>query len=348
LIEKHEQLQSILNAAADAIITIDRQGIITMANPATETMFGYALDELIGQNIRMLMPEPHASEHDNYLKRYLTTGQAHVIGAGRELAALKKDGTVFPMDLTVSQLKPLKLFTGIIRDLTHRKELEREVVEIAALEQQRIGQDLHDDCGQELTALGLLADSLVESLRQNSQEDAALAVKIEQGIRDVLRRIRGISRGLAHRELHAEDLPDALNELTTRLGETSGIRCSFKCSSRLLVTDSVQATHLYHIAQEACTNALRHSRAKKIQIKLGSREESTTLEIRDDGIGISVQAKEGLGMRILRNRAAVIGARLSVKRAKPRGTVVTCVLPLENSRAEKKGRRAAKPHSDRR
>lgn len=347
--EKHEQLSSILNAAVDAIVTIDHQGTIVSANPATEAMFGYTQKELLGRNVKLLMPAPIAKEHDSYLKRYRTTGKARVIGSDREFMAQRKDGTLFPIDLTVSELKPLRLFTGIVRDISHRKQLEREVVEIAILEQQRIGQDLHDDCGQELTALGLLADTLVESLQQNSPDDAAVAVKMEQGLRRVLRRIRSISRGLAQMQIQAADLPGALTELALRLSETSGVRCTFDGADVGAVADSVQATHLYHIAQEACANALKHSQAKSIRIKLRSKGANTTLEVRDDGVGIARQPKEGLGLRILRNRAAVIGAALSVHRGRPRGTVVICSLPWEAPHEQKEATSAgAKMHPDRR
>jgi PAS domain S-box-containing protein len=347
--EKHEQLSSILNAAVDAIVTIDQHGVVVSVNPATQQMFGYVQEEMIGENVSMLMPAPFAEEHDSYLRRFLSTGKARVIGSVREFHARRKDGTVFPIDLTVSELKPLKLFTGIIRDISQRKELEREIVEIAVLEQQRIGQDLHDDCGQELTALGLLADTLVESLRQNSPEDASVAVKMEQGLRRVLRRIRSISRGLAQMEIQASDHPGALMELASRLSETSGVRCTFEGDETVRVTESAQATQLYHIAQEACTNALKHSQATAIQIKLRAQADGAALEIRDNGIGIARQVKEGLGMRILRNRAAVIGARLSVQRGKPRGTVVTCILPPEQTREEKaRSGGGAKPHPHRR
>ena len=155
--EQQEQLRAILNTATDAIVTIDEKGIMQMANPATERLFGFTAAEMIGQNVSMLMPSPYREEHDGYLARYLKTGEARIIGKGREVEGRHKDGTIFPVDLAVSRVNHRGLFTGIVRDIRQRKALEREIVEIALLEQQRIGQDLHDDCGQELTALGLLA-----------------------------------------------------------------------------------------------------------------------------------------------------------------------------------------------
>lgn len=333
--ESEARLRAILNAPDDAIITIDHDGIIEAVNPAAEHMFGYAAGEMVGQNVKMLMPMPDRDRHDGYLKHYLQTGQAHIIGIGREVEARRKDGTTFFVDLAVSEVKEMKLFTGIIRDITRRKQLEHEVVEIAALEQLRIGEDLHDECGQELTALGLLAGSLAESLKERVPADSEIARKIGRGLSAVLRQVRNIAHGLALAEVTGPDLPDALAELASRLGETSGVRCVFDAGAAAPILDNVQATHLYHIAQEACTNALKHAEAENIAIRLLSRDNTIILEISDDGIGMSEGAKNGLGLRIMQNRASVIGAQLSIDRAKPKGTVVTCVLSNEKPHGKK-------------
>src|SRR5581483_1550081 len=205
----------------------------------------------------------------------------------------------------------------------------REIVEIATLEQQRIGQDLHDDCGQELTALGLLADGLVESLKESASEDGEVATKIDQGLKRVLRRIRNIARGQVLAEVEAECLPAALAELTSRLSETSGIRFVFENEQNVHISDSIRATHLFHIAQEACTNALKHARATSVEVRLQYGENALILRIQDDGIGIPEDAREGLGRRIMRHRASAMGARLSIEPAKPQGTVIICTLSQE-------------------
>jgi len=122
--ESQERLKAIVDTAVDAIITIDQRGIIDSVNPATERMFGYSKGELIGQNVKVLMPSPYHDEHDDYIRRYLETGEAKIIGIGREAEARRKDGAVFPVDLAVSELHEEtggRLFTGIIRDITERK-----------------------------------------------------------------------------------------------------------------------------------------------------------------------------------------------------------------------------------
>jgi two-component system sensor kinase FixL len=118
--------RAIVATAADAIVVIDRIGVIRSVNKATERLFGYAADELIGRNVKILMPEPYASEHDAYLANYLRTGQQKIIGIGREVVGRRKDGSVFPMDLSVGEAREAgePIFVGIIRDITDRKAAE--------------------------------------------------------------------------------------------------------------------------------------------------------------------------------------------------------------------------------
>ncbi len=130
--EKTALTQAIVDTAVDAIITIDTTGIIQSVNFATEELFGYAADEMVGQNIKMLMPSPHREHHDEYLTRYLQTGERRIIGIGRETVGVHKDGTAFPIYIAVSEvaLNDRRLFTGIIQDITERKKIEAEREEL--------------------------------------------------------------------------------------------------------------------------------------------------------------------------------------------------------------------------
>ncbi len=331
--EGEDRLRAIFDNVFSAIITIDDRGVIQSVNKAAEQLFGYAADELLGQNVKMLMPSPHREEHDGYLRRFHETGVKRIIGTNRELQAVRKDGTLIDVALSVSQVNHQGLFTGVLLDITRRKELEREVVEIATLEQQRIDQDLHDGVGQELTALGLLADSLVETLRDESPANVAVAEMIERRIRGTLLQVRGIAHGLAVGEIDSEGLPLALAEMAGRLPETSEVRVTCNAAPPAPAFSTLEATHLCHIAQEASTNALKHARATAIEVELRTTRHEVTLSVRDDGVGIG-DAREGLGMRIMRNRAKLIGARLILKTANPHGTTVTCTLDRSRSNGE--------------
>jgi two-component system, LuxR family, sensor kinase FixL len=126
---REDRLRAVLETAVDAVITIDRAGLVESFNPAAERMFGYAAAEVVGRNVRLLMPEPYQSRHDEYIARYLATGERKIIGIGREVVGRRKDGTTFPIDLAVGEAATPDgpFFTGIIRDLTDRKRTEEEL-----------------------------------------------------------------------------------------------------------------------------------------------------------------------------------------------------------------------------
>src|SRR5262245_21022032 len=118
--DAQERLSAILRTAVEGIITIDERGIIESLNPAAETVFGWRASELVGKSVNLLMPSPYREEHDTYIANYLRTGKARIIGIGREVLGRRKDGTLFPMDLAVSELRLRngRLFVGFIRDIT--------------------------------------------------------------------------------------------------------------------------------------------------------------------------------------------------------------------------------------
>jgi PAS domain S-box-containing protein len=287
--ESRERLRAVVETAVDAIITIDERGVIDSANPAAEKMFGYSAAEMLGHNVKMLMPSPYREEHDGYLARFLQTGEKRIIGIGREVRGRRKDGFTFPMDLAVSEFldQGRRLFAGVLRDISARRQLEREVLEIAAMEQRRIGQQLHDSTGQELTALGLLAQTLAEALEGRSPAEAAIAAKVVKGIERVLGQVRAFSRGLIPVEVDSRGLGAALAELASRTSEIHGVKCTFDCEESVRVEDNHTARHLYHIAQEAVANALRHGRPQHIMISLESGDKAPRVNYRSNSFSRS-------------------------------------------------------------
>jgi PAS domain S-box-containing protein len=331
LLTSEQRLQAILNTAADAIITIDRSGIIQSVNAAAERMFGYAAAEMVGQNVNMLMVSPYREAHDGYIARYLRTKDKRIIGTSREVNARRKDGSVFPTDLTVSEIEHLGLFTGIHRDLTERKQLERDVVQAASLEQRRIGQDLHDSVGQELTALNILTRDLADTMRSHPDSASQLLERMAHGLQRCQRELRAVMRGLLPVAVDAQGLMAALADLADRTLYEAKVTCTFECPAPVAVADNLVATHLYLIAQEATLNAVKHARPRSIRISLTS-DHVLTLRVQDDGIGMPqiLFDGQGLGLRIMHNRAAIIGATLTIGPAEPKGTAVTCVLTRSN------------------
>ena len=193
------------------------------------------------------------------------------------------------IDVSLS-ISPIKDNTGkvvgasaIARDVTDQKLLTREVLAIARREQQRIGQDLHDGTGQELTGLAMMAERLAGELCERSLPQAHTAAKIVDGLEQALRHVRALSKGLVPVELDAEGLMAVLANLAARTSELQGVTCAFQCDEPVAVVDNQTATHLYRLSQEAVTNALKHGRAHKIVISLVDDGELITLAIADDG-----------------------------------------------------------------
>lgn len=327
---REERLRAILNAAVDAIITFDVEGTIQSINPATERLFECRSAQLIGERVQTLIVDP---VHSEWIRQHATTvhfDYGNIISSGRELVARRNDGTTFFAELSVSEIPELGVLIGIFRDVSQRKELEREVVEAASLEQRRIGADLHDSVGQELTALNLLA----QTLKEDPISGGPLIERIVDGLRRCKDQMRLVLRGLVPVPIDSMGLMSALSDLAEVAEKDAKLNCSFDCPQPVAVADNLAATHLYLIAQEAVHNAVKHARAKNIRISLESNAH-LTLRIEDDGCGISDPKSDsspfgGLGLRIMRNRAAIIGAGLSVERNSPSGTVVECTLSRMN------------------
>jgi len=336
--ERESRLRAIMNMAADAVVTIDHQGIIRNFNRAAETMFGYAAAEAVGANVRLLMPAPHCDEHDDYLDRYHRTGQRHVIGQRRELRGRRKDGSVFPLEVTVTEVEGADLFVGIMRDLSAQRQLEQEVARASTFEQERIGQEIHDGLGQKLTALSMIAASLKRDLaRQNVPENPTLNELIEH-LRQATEEARALSRGLAPVPLTEQGLAAALSRLAEDIQAATGIACRFESHPRhpVEVRSRTTAMQLYRIAQEAVHNASKHGKPRTITIRLARAGDCLELRVSDDGQGFSPDSArgEGFGLRIMRYRAAIIGAELQIESAPAAGTVVRCTLPPLDSAAE--------------
>ena len=330
--ESEERMRAILETAVEGIVTIDERGIIESLNPAGERIFGYRAAEVIGRNVSVLMPSPYRDEHDTYLSNYVRTGKAKIIGIGREVVGQRKDGSVFPMDLSVSEvlLANRRLFTGFVRDLTVRKRLESEVLEISDREQRRIGQDLHDGLGQHLTGIELMSQVLEQRLASTHSKDtvnlAAEAGKIAHHVREAIGQTRSLARGLSPVVLESEGLMAALAQLAAQAEQMFQIQCRFECNRPVLVTDPAIATHLYRITQEAVSNAVKHGKARQIHIRLRATSERILLLVKDQGIGLpkKLPKGKGMGLRIMEYRAGIIGGSVVVKHDPEGGTSVNC------------------------
>ena len=328
--ERENRLRIILETAPDAIITIGKDGGIVAFNRAAEVIFGYSASEAIGQNVSMLMPSPYREEHDSTLVRYQGTRDSSVFCRRREVPGRRKDGSIFPLELTVSEIDHSGLFVGITRDISMQRELEKEVINASTFEQERIGQELHDGLGQRLTGLSMMVESLRRTLAKQALPEAASAEAIIKQLQEATRETRAIAQGLIPVPLTEQGLSDALGKLAKDIQATTGINCSFttRAIDQVEVKDRATSVQLYRIAQELVHNAVKHAQARNITISLSKANNSVELSISDDGKGFRPDngTREGFGLRIMRYRAAMIGCDLMIDSAPGKGTVVRCRL----------------------
>jgi two-component system sensor kinase FixL len=333
--ERESRLSVIMDTAPNAIITIDREGIIRSFNRAAEATFGYSAAEAIGNNVNLLMPPPYCEEHDGYIERYQRTGEPHMIGTRREVRGRRRDGTAFPLEVTVTEVAELDLFVGIARDLTAQRRLEQEVTEASTYEQERIGQEIHDGLGQKLTALSLLAVSLKRELTRYGVPESPILDELIRHLQDATGEARALSRGLAPVPLTEDGLAEALRKFAREMQAATGVICRFEAKPPYPVELEPRSTavQLYRIAQEAVHNAFRHARPRRITISLGVTGHCPELRVEDDGAGFTPTTDEsdGFGLRIMRYRAGLIGGELSIQSEPGKGTRVRCKLTPEES-----------------
>jgi signal transduction histidine kinase len=212
------------------------------------------------------------------------------------------------------------------REVAERERLDREVAEIADRERRRLGRTLHDSLGQHLTGTALAAQVLREKLAARSSAEVADADKVIRHIEEGIDLTRNLAHGFFSPELAADGLAVALQGLAANISERFGVNCDFSGDESVQMPDSTTATQLYHIAQEAVMNAVKHANARKIDIELARRNHELTLTVIDDGVGIpeKIPQSAGLGLRLMAHAAGLIGGEFSVERNKSRGTVVTC------------------------
>ena len=345
--ESKERLHAILNTVADAIITVDQEGKIDSVNHATERLFDYERNELVGKNFALLLPTLFNPDKANGKSQTVAEKLLTLVGNRREVLAQRKNRSTFPVDIEISRVDHLGLYTGILRDITVQKQLQTHVLEIATEEQSRIGQELHDGTQQELTGLSLFAGAINDFLdnatreSQTATDDWTLRDvdyqqirralgKLTQGLLEANEHVHQLSHGIMPVQIDAEGLQSKLAELAISTNINRKVNCHFEFVGEGAIKNNIVATQLYRIAQESLTNALKHGNASDIQITLTQGSTETVLEISDNGTGFEPadeSSEKGLGMRIMRYRASILGGQLDVSRNNRNGTTVRCTIP---------------------
>jgi signal transduction histidine kinase len=215
---------------------------------------------------------------------------------------------------------------ALTEEMAERERLEKELLEVSEREQRRIGRDLHDSLCQHLTGTALAGQVLRERLEAEARPEAAQARTIVELVENGILMARELARGIYPVDMEAEGLMAALQELSASLTKWSKVVCVFEHDAPVLIEDAATATHLYRIAQEGVSNAIRHGKAKRIVITLSEQKGRVTLTVEDDGVGLPEgwQQGRGLGTRIMAHRAAMIGGDFEIDLNPTGGTFVRC------------------------
>jgi len=333
LAEERNVASAILDTVGALVVVTDTRGRIVRFNRACEQTTGYSFEEVNGRRIWELLRVPEEGDRIRAIFDRLRSG---ALPSDYESFWMTKSGDRRLISWSSTILTgPRSEVTHIIAtgiDITERKRLEEAVLDISAREQRRIGQDLHDDLGQHLTGVAFMARVLQDRLAEASLPESAEAAKIVALVNEAILRTRELARGLLPVVAEARGLMSALERLAGEVSDLFRISCRFEARDPVLIHTEAVADHLYHVAQEAVNNAIKHGRASSIAIELTRDASGGILTIRDDGAGFHTLAghRPGIGMQIMQYRAKMIGGSLDVRPSPGGGTVVRCTFPIRD------------------
>jgi two-component system sensor kinase FixL len=339
--DSEQRMRAVFETAVDAIITIDDRGVLERLNPAAQRMFGYSEDEVRGKNVSMLMPSPDRERHDGYLAHYLHTGEKRIIGIGREVQGQRRDGSVFPMELAVGEMRVSgrRMFTGLVRDITERKRMENRLRELAVhlekikeQERTRIAQEIHDELGGLLTGIKAYINVAIE--RAGDRSDPLL--RDVQGLaQDAIETVRRVITDLRPSVLDQLGVWAALEWYVEQVQQRTGLHCTCEIAPQAaeLELDTERSTMLFRVAQEALTNVVRHAEASEVRLTAAREKGAVLLTIADNGKGIDkahLLTKESFGIMGMHERTRGFGGVLTISGTPDKGTVLQLRLPLED------------------
>ncbi len=336
LIEREAKFRDLLESAPDAIVIVDSEGRIVMVNQQTERIFGWRAGELVGMDVDTLIPREMRGNHLRQRVGYGASPHTREMGAGLQLRGERKDGTVFPAEISLSPIRTVDgmLVISTVRDITERKRMEVEREQLLAeaeaeRERQRIGMDLHDGVIQSIYAVGL---NLENAAADVTDDPPAVAKRIDRAIEqlnDVIRDIRSYIMDLRPARFTG-NLGESLAALAEDFRANSLIDTTVRVEPSVPAVGEERAMAMFHIAQEALNNVRKHARATSVTLALSSNDAHVRLEISDNGEGFESGMEHGeehRGLRNMASRARSAGGTLCVESAPGEGTLVRVELP---------------------
>lgn len=361
--DSEAKLRAVIDTAVDGVIIIDASGDIELFNPACRRLFGYEPDEVIGRNVKMLMPEPYRSEHDGYLEAYRRTGEAKIIGIGREVIARRKNGTEFPMELSVAEAREgnEQIFVGIIRDITERKKAERALAE-SAHEFESFAYSVAHDLKSPLRAISGFSDALAEDYEGVLDEAgkeflshiSTGAVRMGQLIDDLLEYSRLGRDAVTFRVLPMGEIVDLVRENLAAEIDASGAAIVVEGELPEL---EIQQEIMLQIMQNLVGNAMKfvaEGTTPRVTIRGGRQNGRCTVEVADNGIGMEPEylarifdifqrlhlveeyPGTGIGLAIVKKGVQIHHGMIDVVSAPGDGTTFRLSFPARQPREDEK------------
>ncbi len=331
--EERNLASAVLDTVGALVVVLDPYGRIIRFNRACERITGFDLDEVVRKRLWDLFMTPEEADRFKTTFEQIRRDQ---LSRDFESYWIMRDGSRRLISWSSTVLPgPNDVPSYIVvsgTDITERKRLEKAVLEISAREQRRIGQDLHDGLGQQLTGIAFMSKVQEQKLREKRLPAAEDAAKIVRLVNNAIHKTRELSRGLTPVMSDARGLISALELYAQEVSDVFSITCNFRCENPVLVRDLTIATHLYHISQEAVNNAIKHGQARNIEIFLSQNDGRGILSVKDDGVGFHAPPANspGMGLHIMKYRAGIVGGTLQVHRDADGGTVVTCLFPVKS------------------
>jgi PAS domain S-box-containing protein len=328
--DAEEKWRSLMDNSRDIISIVNDRGDILYIN---RVLTGFDKAKVIGTNTFDYVSPENRDVQRRALASVFGKGEPQyyeVEGAGAEAKATWYETRAVPITHDGAVIAAMLISS----DISDRKRLEREVLEISEREQQRIGQDLHDGLCQHLVGTSLAVQLLAENLESRHDKLAEDARKIAELIGQAITQSRRIARGLYPVQLEESGLMSALSEFAVTISKLFYVSCRFECDETVTVPDTLASIHLYRIAQEAVSNALKHGKATVIVIRLKRKNGDIILSVADNGTGMpqGMSDHDGMGLRIMSYRAKLIGGDLTIQpRPKSKGTLVECRVPRRPS-----------------
>jgi len=323
--------RNFINASPDAVGLLDISGTLLQFSRSGLEMLGMSDPaDLVGRKWLEFVAPEHHEKAVTRMQKALTDRRERL---SNEYILVRQDGTRITAEVNAAVMKDARGqpvgFLCTARDITDRKHLEKELLNIGVREQRRIGQDLHDGLGQHLTGIAMMCKALENKLLSLSRPEAKEARRIGRLVSQAITQAGNLARGLCPVGLGAHGLSSALKEMALSVENVFGIPCRFTSFESVVLGDDATANHLYYIAQEAVSNAIRHARATRISIRLSAHNHHINLTVRDNGRGLPSPLPEavGMGINLMKYRIQMIDGVLDFKSAPRGGTSVVCKIP---------------------